>query len=95
MKRKEMGIRILSSMLALALTAATVFTTVSAQGNDLASNLNVNSLTVEFVDAPQGIDVDAPRFGWKLDSNQIGAQQKAYQIVVKDAAGNLAWDRCV
>lgn len=92
MKRKEMGIRILSSMLALALTAATVFTTVSAQGNDLASNLNVNSLTVEFVDAPQGIDVDAPRFGWKLDSNQIGAQQKAYQIVVKDAAGNLAWD---
>ncbi|MCI8497606.1 MAG: family 78 glycoside hydrolase catalytic domain [Clostridiales bacterium] len=85
--------RILASALAAMLSLSTLtggMMTGSAQ--EAAGNIGVYDLTVEYVSEPLGIDVEAPRFGWKMDSNLIGAAQTAYQVVIKDEAGKVAYD---
>lgn len=41
---------------------------------------------------PLGIDDAEPAFSWQMQSDVIGAAQKYYQIVVRDAAGQIVWD---
>jgi len=48
-----------------------------------ASSLSLSDLRVEYLVAPLGVDVAAPRFSWILQDNTRGANQTAYQIVVK------------
>lgn len=90
MKNKKWA-KILSALVATSLTMTTLMASINVSATP-DTNVNLKDLTVEYVDSPEGIDVDAPRFGWKMDSNLVGAEQTAYQIVVKDADGNLAWD---
>ena len=87
--------RVLSIVLASALTFSALFSATGAMAipdQSISSQLSLYDFTVEYVEQPQGVDVDSPRFGWKMDSNRIGAAQAAYQIVVKDADGVVAWD---
>lgn len=44
--------------------------------------LILSGLSIEHQTTPMGIDVKAPRFGWKLESTLRGVQQTAYQIQV-------------
>src|SRR5690554_4756676 len=55
---------------------------------------NVTNLTVEYTTTPLGIDVEQPRFGWQMFSSEDehGIFQKAWQIIVKDASGEIVWD---
>jgi alpha-L-rhamnosidase len=46
------------------------------------ANVSVTSLRCEDRIAPLGIDVQQPRFSWKIESDQRGENQTAYQIVV-------------
>lgn len=56
-------------------------------------------LTVEGEEAPNAVDVDAPRFSWITMHDERGARQSAFRIRVWDAANtnNVLWDtqRCV
>ena len=55
-------------------------------------NISIVDLRAEYTIAPLGIDVFQPRFSWQMESKQPGSFQKAYQIVVKDEAGQKVWD---
>ncbi len=43
---------------------------------------SVNDLRCEYLQNPQAVDVDKPRFIWALKGNQKGTLQYAYQLVV-------------
>lgn len=53
--------------------------------------LDVKNLTVEYQNAPIGVDAPSPRFAWKLESNHQNLRQTAYQIVVTKIADTV-WD---
>ncbi|NOY57644.1 MAG: family 78 glycoside hydrolase catalytic domain [Calditrichaeota bacterium] len=46
------------------------------------SSLRPISLTCEYLQNPLGVDVQQPRFFWKLESDQNGVKQSAYRILV-------------
>ena len=48
-------------------------------------------LTVNYESEPMAVDQSAVRFGWKMQSDAIGAAQSAYQIVVTDG-DSVVWD---
>lgn len=54
----------------------------------------IKDLKVEYLKNPQGIDVAEPRFSWKMESDERGVSQTAYQIKVStDPEGNnTIWD---
>ena len=52
----------------------------------------LESLQVEYMETPLGIDVAAPRFGWKMVSDRYDQRQVACRIDVKEAAtGRTVW----
>ncbi|TFV96018.1 alpha-L-rhamnosidase [Algoriphagus kandeliae] len=55
--------------------------------------LYLDDLTVEYLEEPLGIDVEKPRFAWKLIDEEYsrGLSQTAYQIVVSDE-GQEVWN---
>src|SRR5436190_1728709 len=55
------------------------------------STLRVGDLRCEYERNPLGMDARRPRLSWKLFSTERGAMQSAYQIRVRDEAGEL-WD---
>ena len=58
----------------------------------------VADLQVEYMETPLGIDVEAPRFSWKMVSAKYDQRQEAYRITVKETGkGTLVYDsdRCV
>jgi len=57
----------------------------------------ISNLTCEYQINPLGIDVPQPRLSWQMQSEQRGARQTAYQILVAAteaglAGGELWWD---
>lgn len=59
----------------------------------LSAAISVTSLRTEGLLNPLGIDVENPRFSWKLEaSNERSVMQKAYQILVASSLENLAND---
>lgn len=54
----------------------------------------LKNFQVEYTQTPLGIDVKAPHFSWQMcaTAGERNLNQTAYQIVVKDWTGNLAWD---
>jgi alpha-L-rhamnosidase len=58
----------------------------------------ISHLTCEYRTNPLGIDVRQPRLSWQLQSDQRGAHQTAYQILVApaetslDGSAGLLWD---
>lgn len=59
-----------------------------------ASQVEPQSLQVEYRSTPLGIDVTQPRFSWRMQASasERGVAQSAYEIQVKDAAGAIVWD---
>lgn len=55
--------------------------------------LTVGELRCEHRENPLGIDVPQPRLSWSLKSNERGAKQSAYQILVASSAANLRANR--
>ncbi len=51
-------------------------------------------LTVENRTAPLGIDVPAPRFGWRMSAAgaERGVMQTAYRVVVREPGRTAVWD---
>ncbi len=62
--------------------------------NCSSEKISIHSLTTEYTTTPLGIDVQNPRFGWQMQApdNIRGIFQSAYQIEVKDPAGEVVWD---
>ena len=61
-----------------------------------AAGVTVTDLEVERKDAPIGIDLDRPRFGWIIESSGRGVVQESYRVRVATEAegldGDLVWD---
>ena len=51
--------------------------------------LTIDNLTCEYRTNPLGIDVTAPRLGWKLQGDQPGLRQAAYRILAASAPNLL------
>lgn len=76
----------------LALTAAILLAGIPA----LAA-VNITNLRTEGMDKPVGLDEAHPVFSWQMTSDQIGAAQTAYRVLVatsldKLASGDLMYD---
>lgn len=57
----------------------------------LSSTISVTSMRTEGMTNPLGIDVETPRFSWKLEATtEQNVMQKSYQILVASTAENLA-----
>ena len=56
---------------------------VSANIDNVQAAATVTSLRCEDRIEPLGIDVAKPRFSWKMESNQRGEVQTAYQLIVE------------
>ncbi len=69
--------------------AALLFSVASLYAGDVA----VVGLRCDGREAPLGVDVPAPRLGWRLESAVRGAAQSAYRVLVASRAENLAADR--
>lgn len=58
----------------------------------------IDELTVEYLNNPVGMDIQKPRFSWKIISDQRDIVQTAYQIIVSDKEkgieneSNPIWD---
>ena len=80
-----------SLFLAVLLVAGIGMSVVSqralAEEPAVIQNLKTNGLQ-----EPLGVDTMQPEFSWQMISNEIGAAQKAYHLVVKDEAGAVVWD---
>ncbi|WP_428940854.1 family 78 glycoside hydrolase catalytic domain [Fontivita pretiosa] len=59
----------------------------------MESAVRVVGLRCEFGVNPAGIDVERPRLFWRIDSNQRGQRQTAWQVLVASSAEILAQDR--
>ncbi len=81
----------LSAIMACALFAASV--TVSPLGAAAEEGgREIVNLTTNGLANPLGIDSAVPVFGWQMASDETGAAQSAYRIVVADEDGNVVWD---
>lgn len=47
----------------------------------ISPELKVSGLECEYLTNPEGVDVQRPRFSWKIVSQQRGISQKAYRII--------------
>jgi len=58
------------------------------------ANVQIINLKVEYTDTNLGIDIKRPRFSWQMQASgsNKGHKQTAYQIVVRDEAGNIVWN---
>lgn len=54
----------------------------------------LKKLQVEYATTPLGIDVETPRFSWRMEAtaDERGLSQTACRIVVTDEAGMQVWD---
>ncbi len=57
-----------------------------------SAQFNIINMTVDFQSQPLGIDNPRPLFGWAMQSEERGADQKNYRIVVADEQGRTCWD---
>lgn len=75
-----------------------IFSTQDAGDNyslgDNMDNFYVSDLLVEYMTCPVGIDVEIPRFSYRINSTKRGVMQVFYKIVVKKDSndGITVWD---
>ena len=55
----------------------------------VTAQINVVNLTCEYLKNPEGIDVQAPRFFWQLESEKTGQAQTAYRVIVASTQKNI------
>ncbi len=79
-----------SSMLKVFFVSAGFFTALS----QLFAAVSIENLKVEYSKTPIGIDIRQPRFSWQMTASgsERGQMQTAFEIVVKDPEGSVAWD---
>jgi alpha-L-rhamnosidase len=65
----------------LLLVMVIVFAVACKQQRDV----EVADLLVEYLQEPLGVDTSAPRFSWKLKSDQRGVNQQAFQMIVGES----------
>jgi len=58
-------------------------------GCEKAKDITVTDLRVEYLQNPLGVDVEIPRFSWKLLSEKRDISQQAYQILLSEDINNL------
>ncbi|WP_186757594.1 family 78 glycoside hydrolase catalytic domain [Echinicola salinicaeni] len=67
-------------------------------GGILARQVNVLELRCDYLENPQGIDNEKPRFSWVLASKDRGTFQESYRIIVDEQLKNIkekigeSWD---
>lgn len=54
-----------------------------------SAETRLSNLTLEGRDSPAGLDVEAPRFGWQIESDKKGVMQTSYRILVASTPENL------
>jgi len=54
--------------------------------------ITAQNLRCEYLANPLGIDVGGPRLSWRVDSDQRGEQQTAYEVLVASSAAMLKTD---
>lgn len=89
-----------AKLLAVALAGCVAFTSlpahlVQAAGtteSSAAQGTKITGLTAEYQTSPLGIEASGVHFGWKMESDVIGARQTAYQIKVTAEDQSVAWD---
>ncbi|MDR1601796.1 MAG: family 78 glycoside hydrolase catalytic domain, partial [Tannerella sp.] len=59
---------------------------------NLSARDAICGLRVEYAANPLGIDEEAPRFSWQMQSDRRGCFQTAYRITVVDNEGRTVWD---
>ena len=52
----------------------------------------VAELRVEYIDKPLGIEVNKPRFSWRMQSKERGTAQTAYQIEIRNEQDEIVWN---
>jgi len=57
--------------------------------NSIVSEVTISDLKCEYLNNPLGVDVEKPRFSWKILSNQRNIIQSAYQILVSESIDEL------
>jgi alpha-L-rhamnosidase len=55
----------------------------------VAAQINIEKLSVEYLNNPIGIDIKKPRLSWIIKSNEYDIQQTAYQILVSSSPEKL------
>ncbi len=89
-RREKMRIRrIAAAVLALVMVCAIALPEARAEESLSAKIVN---LKTEGRTNPVGVDTMAPAFSWQMQSQEIGAEQTAYQIQVMDEQKNVVWD---
>ena len=79
-------------------TAAASSITTSTESTTAASttSASADSITTQVFQTSSaydlGIDADNVRLGWKILTEKRGVYQTAYDLIVTDEAGNVAWD---
>ncbi len=84
----SMGHRFLTALLLCAIS--TLFSTMKPATCKAAGDLQVVDLRCEYLVNPIGIDQPKPRLTWRLTSQQRGAYQGAYRILVATSPKKLA-----
>lgn len=57
-----------------------------------AQDVSISNLKTEYATTPLGIDVAQPRFSWQMQTRANGYAQSAYQILVRNEQGMVAWN---
>lgn len=52
--------------------------------------VKLTGLTCEYLSAPLGVDVDQPRFSWKIQSHERGVHQQAFRIIVSETLNGMS-----
>ena len=62
--------------------------------NKLYATATIKDLRVEYMRNPIGIDVEMPRFSWRMEADERGVSQSAYEIIVStdEEASNVIWN---
>lgn len=92
MKKRNAALK--ESMVVM-LTAAVVGVTIGNSATVLAADetdKSIVSLTTDGLENPIGVDNLTPVFTWQMQSEETGAMQTAYQIIVTDTDGKIMWD---
>jgi alpha-L-rhamnosidase len=70
---------------------ASILALLSCSGDETLRDWAVESVRVEHLDSPLGLDEPSPRFTWKLTSEVRRERQSAHRIVVS-RSGETVWD---
>lgn len=82
--------RIIAFLLSFAILATMLPQGMAVETAD--ESIAIVNLKTDGLTDPLGIDTTEPVFSWQMDSDLVGAKQTAYQILVKDDAGDVVWD---